>query len=183
MWVLVASDRALDTPCLWRVFQISCWNRLMVRASATNSWSRERRAQAIQPPRSCSPWRAFGGEDRAELFLEQVGAVEGGVRGPDRGQALSLVRGEVLRVLHDSPAGVAVPVAGVFQRPATDLVQLLGAPHHDMERVQANRGLRCLFPDDRMDPFRAVGRDMRQQRGSGVSAVTGDADVWVGVRR
>src|SRR5664280_2378324 len=39
------------------VFQISCWSRLMVRASATNSWSRERRAQAIQPARSCSPLR------------------------------------------------------------------------------------------------------------------------------
>src|SRR5665811_2594530 len=36
-----------------------------------------------------------------------------------------------------------------------------------MERVQANRGLRRLFPHDRMDPFRAVGRDMRQQSGSG----------------
>src|SRR5664279_5410625 len=57
MWVLVASDRAFDTPCLWRVFQISCWNRLMVRASATNSWSRERRAQAIHPARSSSPRR------------------------------------------------------------------------------------------------------------------------------
>src|SRR5664280_1326604 len=97
MWVLVASDRAFDTPCLWRVFQISCWNRLIVRASATNSWSRERRAQAIQPARSCSPRRPFGGEDRAELFLEQVGAVEGGVRGSDRGQALSLVFGEVVQ--------------------------------------------------------------------------------------
>src|SRR5664280_2278874 len=110
MWVLVASDRAFDTPCLWRVFQISCWNRLIVRASATNSWSRERRAQAIQPARSCSPSAAFGGEDRPELFLEQVGAVQGRVRRPDRGQALSLVRGEVVRILHDGPAGVAVPV-------------------------------------------------------------------------
>src|SRR5664280_9987 len=54
---LVASDRAFDTPFLWRVFQINCWNRLMVRASATNSWSRERRAQAIHPVRSSSPRR------------------------------------------------------------------------------------------------------------------------------
>src|SRR5664279_647031 len=57
MWVLVASDRAFDTPCLWMVFQINCWNRLIVRASLTNSGSRERRAQAIQPARSCSPRR------------------------------------------------------------------------------------------------------------------------------
>src|SRR5664279_4403475 len=51
------------------------------------------------------------------------------------------------RVLHDGPAGVAVPVARLFQGPATDLVQRLGGPHHDTERVQANRGLRRLLPD------------------------------------
>jgi len=36
-----------------------------------------------------------------------------------------------------------------------------------MERVEANRRLRCLFPDDRVDPLRAIGRDMRQQSRSG----------------
>src|SRR5659263_291645 len=48
-----------------------------------------------------------------------------------------------------------------------DPVQGLCSPHHDMERVQANRRLRCLFPDDRVDPLRAIGRDMRQQSRSG----------------
>ena len=75
--------------------------------------------------------------------------------------------GEVGRILDDGPAGVAVPAAGLFQGAAADLVQGLCSPHHDMERIEANRGLRCLFPDDRVDPFRAVGRDMRQQSGSG----------------
>ena len=46
MWVLVASDLAFDKPCL-RVFQISCWKCLIVRASLTNSGSRERRAQVL----------------------------------------------------------------------------------------------------------------------------------------
>ena len=46
-WVLVASVLALAIPCL-SVFQIGCWNRWMVRASLTNSPSRERRAQEIQ---------------------------------------------------------------------------------------------------------------------------------------
>ena len=93
--MLVASDRAFNTPCLWRVFQISCWNRLIVLASATNSWSRERRAQAIHPARSSSP-PAFGGEDGPELFLEQVRPVQRGVGGLDPGQAQLLVVGEVV---------------------------------------------------------------------------------------
>src|SRR5664280_475418 len=49
-------------------------------------------------------------------------------------------------VFDDGPAGVAVPAAGLFQGAAADLVQGLCSPHHDMERIEANRRLRCLLP-------------------------------------
>src|SRR5665811_596291 len=132
MWVLVASDRAFDTPCLWRVFQISCWNRLMVRASATNSWSRERRAQAIHPVRSSSPRRPLVAKTARSCSLSRYARYSAGVGGLDPGQAQLLVVGEVGWVLDDGPAGVAVPAAGLFQGAAADLVQGLCSPHHDM---------------------------------------------------
>ena len=49
----MASVLALHIPCV-RVFQISCWDRWMVRASLTNSPSRERRAAS--PPHSAPLW-------------------------------------------------------------------------------------------------------------------------------
>src|SRR5664280_869141 len=168
MWVLVASDRAFDTPCLWRVFQINCWNRLMVRASATNSWSRERRAQAIHPARSSSPRRPLVAKTARSCSLSRYArySAELVVLILARLSCWSSVRSGSW-VFDDGPAGVAVPVAGLFQGAAADLVQGLCSPHHDMERIEANRRLRCLLPHDRVDPLRAIGRDMRQQSRSG----------------
>jgi len=40
-------------------------------------------------------------------------------------------------------------------------------PEVAIQRIEANRRLRCLFPHDRVDPLRAIGRDMRQQSRSG----------------
>jgi len=71
----VASDRALPRP--WsRVLWISGRNRLMVRARATNSGMRQRRAQASQPAGQQRPSAgALGLEGGAELLLEEVGPV------------------------------------------------------------------------------------------------------------
>src|SRR5664279_4375838 len=77
MCVLVASDSALDRWCR-RVFQISCWNRWMVRARVTNSGSRDRRAQEIHPASSTFPRWPFTANTalyRAYLLKEQLRAV------------------------------------------------------------------------------------------------------------
>ena len=97
MWVLVASDRAFDTPCLWRGVP----DQLLEPFDGAGQCDEFVESGAACPGDPAGEElfssAAFGGEDRAELFLEQVGAVEGGVRGPDLGQALSLVHGEVVQ--------------------------------------------------------------------------------------
>jgi len=95
MWVLVASDRAFDTPCLCRVFQdqlLEPFDRAGQRDEFVESGAACPGDPAGEELLSSA---AFGGEDRAELFLEQVRPVQRGVGGLDPGQAQLLVVGEV----------------------------------------------------------------------------------------
>lgn len=87
----MASDNAFPRPWL-RVLWISGRNRLMVLASAANSGMRDRVAQDIHPASSCLPVAPLGREDLAELFFEQVGAVERVVGLGDGGHGGALVR-------------------------------------------------------------------------------------------
>src|SRR5664279_2981007 len=111
----------------------------MVRAILTNSPSWERRALRSTLPAALCP-SGRGGEHRAELFFEQVGAVEHGVGRLDPGQTATLLGGEMLRVPDHRPAGVAVLATGVFQGAAADLVQCLRAPHHHMKGLIPTSG-------------------------------------------
>jgi hypothetical protein len=77
IWVLIASTRALERPC-WMAARMPARCSVIVREL-------DERRQAAAPgprkPRLEQPGRFVGGEpvDLAQLFFEQVGAVQPGV--------------------------------------------------------------------------------------------------------
>jgi len=73
MWVLVASDLALDSPCS-RVFSMRGLNRRRVLARAGHfGGSGKREAQEMTPTRKPSTVGSFEGEHFSELFFDEVG--------------------------------------------------------------------------------------------------------------
>ena len=97
----------------------------------------------------------FEAEDGPEPFLEQVGAVQAGMGLGDPGELGLLPLGEVLGVLPQRVAGLLQRLDPAVARPArvagraaggvpglpADLVEGVGGPLHDMERVRDRTAL------------------------------------------
>ena len=118
----------------------------------------------------------FDGEHVAQAFFEEVAAVETRVGLGDPVELVALAVGEVLGVLPQRVAGVLersrvtgrVATAAAFADPwavaarvvpglAADLVERLGGPLDDVERVGALHRVRAAFGDDLRDPFGLIG--------------------------
>src|SRR6476661_2650061 len=122
-------------------------------------------------------------EDRAQAFLEQVGAVEPWVGFGDPRQLHPLAVGEVLRVLpqrvacasqcqrwsggHGGASAMGPPViagmtprAGGVPRLSTHGIECLGGPADDVKRVGAADGVGASIADHLSDPFGPVCADM-----------------------
>jgi hypothetical protein len=106
--------------------------------------------------------RCGGGElvDLAQLFLEQVRAIQVGVGLLDRGELRGLAVGEIFGVLSDREPG-AFELAGELQVAlaprlvpdlAADVVQRLCREHHDMKRIHAADRVGDPFGDRPRDP-------------------------------
>jgi hypothetical protein len=125
----------------------------------------ERRQPATARPRQPpvqQPLSDRGGEpvDLSQLLLEQVRAIQPGVRLLDARELRLLAVGEVLRVLPDREPG-AFELAGEREVPlssrlvphlAANLVERLGGEHHDMKRVHAPDRVRAPLRDRPGDP-------------------------------
>ena len=136
---------------------------------------------------------SFDGEDMAQAFFEQIGAVQSGIGLGDPGQLVVLAFGEVLGVLPQGVAGTLEPAGsfpgrpgcgvpgrpapppagfgagqgtGVVPGPAPFGVQGFGGPGHHMERISAQHRSRAAFSDDRGDPLGGIGRDVGDLGGS-----------------
>jgi len=89
-----------------------------------------------------------GLEDRPELLFQQVSAVQGPVGGLDGGQGAALVAGQRVGAFQQRSPGVGdaggllgAPVAAQpGGQPAADLINCLGHPRHDVERVIPTSG-------------------------------------------
>ena len=125
----------------------------------------ERRQPTPSGPRQPAVQESLCGRGResvdlAELFFEQVRAVEPDVGLLDRGKLDGLAVGEVLGVLPDREPRtlelareLEIPLAScLVPHLAANLVQRLGGEHHDMKRVHAPDRVRDPFGDRPRDP-------------------------------
>lgn len=136
------------------------------RWDATTSGPRQ---PALQQPGRAHPLEF---EDQPQLLFEQVGAVQAVVDAGDPGELGTLAAGQVFRVLPQRVPGT-VEVAGqgrVASRAggvphlAADLVERVGGPPDDMERVGAQRGVLAAGCHHPRDPFRRVRAHQPQLR-------------------
>lgn len=105
--------------------------------------------------------------------LQLVGAVQRLVRGSNPGQLHLLGPGQVARVLPQRVPGPLQPLgpllvpgpAGVVPHLAADLVQGVGGPGHQVERVSAAHRGRAPLGDHVRDPVRPVLGHVRDQPG------------------
>src|SRR4051794_41589206 len=101
----------------------------MRRPSSTKAGIRHRAVHASHAVSIFNERPALDGDDRSELFLEQVGAIEAAVDGGDPGQLRLLAGGEVLGVLPQRIAGVLeIPSVGLHPGPAGGGSPLSAAP-------------------------------------------------------
>src|SRR5664280_2196138 len=166
--VFVLSTSPLDSRCSrLALIEMRC---LAIRwAKWTKAGIRQRLAQASQWSSRRLPSSPLSAKDLTQLLLEQVGPVEAVVDRGAPGQLGRLLLGEVFGVLPQRVPGV-FEVAGVPAEPllagrvpglAANLVQRVGGPRHDVERICAAHGVGALVGDLVGDPRRGVGRDVR----------------------
>ena len=162
-WAFSASARPFEGP--WsKVFQIS----VPEPGERFRQFREFRDAGPVspgdQPGEQRLPVASLDPERLAELLFYEVALVERLVVGGDPGQGGALPGGQVLRFLPQCPHSraergglVSVPGGAEFGgETAAELVEPFARPFHDMEGVQADQGLRGLFPDDVVDPLRPV---------------------------
>ena len=169
----MASERALDRPCFDGV-----QDQGLVFLDGLGELDERLEAAAPGPGDPAAQQGAGVGqldglEDRPELLLEQVGPVEPAVGLGDPGERGALVAGQVRRVFQQRPpavlqrGGLVVVPAGAqpVDHGAADLVEGLGGPGHDVERVQAQHRGGGARGDHVVDPLRAVGGDVGELPG------------------
>src|SRR5260370_24265564 len=116
-------------------------------------------------------------EDEGEVLFQKVGAEQGLVDVLDPGQLADLPVAQVLGVLPKCPTGalepagvegIAIP-AGVVPDLASDLIQGLGGPGHDVQGVEADDSLWTVEADDLGDPGGTVGADVGDQQRAAIA--------------
>jgi hypothetical protein len=130
------------------MFSMACRCLRILRARSTNGFSLDRDAQASQSSSRCPPWGALDLDDLAERLLQLVRPVEGLVRRRDPGELDLLGLGQVDRVLPQRVPGTlelaggggVLGAAGVVPDLAADLVQCVGGPGDEVERIIPTSG-------------------------------------------
>ncbi len=111
-------------------------------------------------------------KDLAELLLEQVGTKQRTIRANDRGELESLENGQVLGVLPQREARSLQlsserwlsMVPHRIPDLTTNLVESIGGPRHDVERIETQPRLRTVTLDYVFDPGGSICADQCQPR-------------------